>query len=81
MWVERENPDLSWVIIYKKYHGINLWLLIPKIMERKSSDEYSSTPLPGNTRPKSEKKSMHLTSDIQQKYYNPPLPSNIKTIG
>ena len=59
---ERANPDLSRVLIYKKYQKINLCLLRPKKMDKKFSDEHRSTPLPGKTQPKSEKKSMPLPS-------------------
>ena len=46
-------------------------------MERKSSDKYSSTTLPGNNQPNTENKSMPLPAQTQQKYENKPL--HVKT--
>ena len=46
-----------------------------------SSDEHSSTPLPDKNQPNPKKKFMHLPSQTQQKYENPPLLYNNKIFG
>ena len=81
MWGEGANPDLSWVIIYKKYQIIKIYLLRTKKKERKLSDKHGSTPLPGKTQPKSENKSMPLSAQNQQNSENPLLPAKIKIMG
>ena len=49
MWVNRENPDLSWVLFYKHHMDQPLPDNTPK-MDRKLSDQHRSAPIPGKTR-------------------------------
>ena len=63
---KRDNTDLSQVLIYKKSHRINLCLLRPPKMDRKSSYKHRCTPLSGKTRKKSENKSMPLPAQTHQ---------------
>ena len=67
---KRVNPNLSQVIIYKRYEIIKLFLLRLENMDRKSSDEHMFTPLTGKTRTKPEKKFMYISDKTQQKSEN-----------
>ena len=54
MWIKRQNPNVSRVRIYKKYQGVNLFIL-RKEMDRNLSDKHRSTTLSGYIKLKAEK--------------------------
>ena len=72
MWWKRDNPYLSWVLIHKRAQIINFFLIRQKI-SRNLSGKHMSKRLPGKTQPNSENKSMHILTETEQKFENPPL--------
>ena len=79
MWRKMTNPNLIWVLIYKKDQIISLFQLRNKL-EKKSSEEHRYTLLPGNTQLDSENKFMPLPDQTQKNSEDSPPSTHTKKV-